>query len=35
MAYQAIQNNTIPPLIKNESRDEYLKVINDKKEYID
>ncbi len=30
MAYQAIQNNLIPPLIKNESRDEYLKAINDK-----
>jgi len=29
MAYQAIQNNIIPPLIKNESRDEYLKAIND------
>ncbi len=30
MAYQAIQNNIIPPLIKNESRDKYLKTINDK-----
>ena len=30
MAYQAIQNNIVPPLIINESRDEYLKVINDK-----
>jgi Fic family protein len=30
MAYQAIQNNIVPPLIKNESRDEYLKAINDK-----
>ena len=30
MAYQAIQNNIIPPLIKNENRDEYLKSINDK-----
>jgi len=30
MAYQAIQNNIIPPLIKNESRDEYLKAINNK-----
>jgi Fic family protein len=30
MAYQAIQNNIIPPLILNESRDEYLKAINDK-----
>ena len=30
MAYQAIQNNIVPPLIQNESRDEYLKAINDK-----
>ena len=30
MAFQAIQNNIIPPLIKNEHRDEYLTVINDK-----
>jgi Fic family protein len=30
MAYQAIQNNIVLPLIKNESRDEYLKAINDK-----
>jgi hypothetical protein len=30
MAYQAIQNNIVPPLIKNERRDEYLKTINDK-----
>ena len=30
MAYQAIQNNIVPPLIKNEHRDEYLKAINDK-----
>ena len=30
MAYQAIQNNIVPPLIKNESRDEYLEAINDK-----
>ena len=30
MAYQAIQNNMVPPLIKNESRDEYLKAMNDK-----
>ncbi len=29
MAYQAIQNNIIPPLIKNESRDAYLHAIND------
>jgi len=30
MAYQAIQNNIVPPLIKNENRDKYLKVINNK-----
>ena len=30
MAYQAIQNNIVPPLIKNESKDEYLKAINNK-----
>ena len=30
MAYQAVQNNIIPPLIKNDNRDEYLKDINDK-----
>lgn len=30
MAYQAIQNNIIPPLIENEYRDEYLQAINDK-----
>ncbi len=30
MAYQAIQNNIIPPLIKNENRDKYLKALNDK-----
>ncbi|HIP11349.1 MAG TPA: Fic family protein [Arcobacter sp.] len=30
MAYQAIQNNVIPPLIENEHRDDYLKAINDK-----
>jgi Fic family protein len=30
MAYQAMQNNIVPPLIKNESRDKYLKAINDK-----
>jgi len=30
MAYQAIQNNIIPPLIENEHRDDYLKAINDK-----
>ena len=32
MAYQAIQNNFVPPLILNESRDEYLKMINNKQE---
>jgi Fic family protein len=32
MAYQAIQNNIIPPLIENEYRDDYLKAINDKDE---
>ncbi|MDQ7084231.1 MAG: Fic family protein [Sulfurovum sp.] len=30
MAYQAIQNNIIPPLIENEHRDEYLIAIHDK-----
>ncbi len=30
MAYQAIQNNIVPPLIENEHRDKYLKAINDK-----
>ena len=30
MAYQAIQNNTIPPLIKNDDREKYLDAINDK-----
>jgi len=30
MAYQAIENNIIPPLIENEHRDDYLKAINDK-----
>ena len=30
MAYQAIQNNIIPLLIKNEHRDDYLKAINNK-----
>jgi len=34
MAYQAIQNNIIPPLIKNEHRDEYLTAINDKDELL-
>ncbi len=32
MAFQAIQNNIVPPLIKNEHRDKYLKAINDKDE---
>ncbi len=32
MAYQAIQNNIVPPLIENEHRNEYLKAINDKNE---
>jgi Fic family protein len=35
MAYQAIQNNIIPPLIKNENRDKYLKTINDKNDLYD
>ena len=30
MAYQAIQNNIVPPLIKNEDREKYLKAINEK-----
>jgi Fic family protein len=30
MAYQAIQNNIIPPLIENEHRDDYLTAINNK-----
>jgi Fic family protein len=30
MAYQAIQNDTVPPLIENEHRSTYLEVINDK-----
>lgn len=34
MAYQAIQNDIVPPLIENESRDSYLKVINHKDELI-
>ena len=29
MAYQAIQNDTVPPLIKNDDRKRYLDVIND------
>ena len=32
MAFQAIQNNIVPPLIENEHRSEYLKAINDKEE---
>jgi len=32
MAFEAIQNNIIPPLIKNENRDEYLRAINNKDE---
>ena len=34
MAFQAIQNNIVPPLIENEHRDEYLKAINDKNELL-
>jgi Fic family protein len=30
MAYQAIQNNFVPPLIINESRNRYLNALNDK-----
>ena len=33
MAYQAIQNNYIPPLIRNDDRDLYLKAINDVNEF--
>jgi len=32
MAFQAIQNNIVPPLIENEHRSEYLKAIHDKEE---
>jgi len=32
MAFEPIQNNIIPPLIKNENRDEYLRAINNKDE---
>ena len=32
MAFQAIQNNIVPPLIENEHRTQYLKAINDKNE---
>ena len=35
MAYQAIQNNIVPPLIKNESRDEYLKAINNRDDLLE
>jgi len=34
MAFQAIQNNIVPPLIENEHRDEYLTAINDKDELL-
>jgi len=34
-AYQAIQNNIVPPLIKNESRDKYLKAINHKNDLLE
>ena len=34
MAFQAIQNNIVPPLIENEHRSEYLKAINDKDELL-
>ncbi len=30
MAYQAIQNNSIPPLIENDDRERYLDAVNDK-----
>ena len=32
MAFEAIQNNIIPPLITNENREEYLRAINNKDE---
>jgi Fic family protein len=35
MAFQAIQNNIVPPLIKNEQRDVYLKAINNKNALFD
>jgi len=35
MAYQSIQNNIVPPLIKDESRDEYLRAINNKNDLYD
>jgi Fic family protein len=31
MAYQSIQNDIVPPLIKNDDRETYLQVLNDKK----
>ena len=34
MAFQAIQNNIVPPLIENEHRSEYLQAINDKNELL-
>ncbi|HHC11425.1 MAG TPA: Fic family protein [Campylobacterales bacterium] len=34
MAFQAIQNNIVPPLIQNENRTEYLTAINDKDELL-
>lgn len=30
MAYQAVQNNIVPPLIENDGREEYLDAMNDK-----
>jgi Fic family protein len=35
MSYQAIQNNIVPPLIENESRDKYLKAINNKNDLLE
>jgi Fic family protein len=32
IAYQAIQNNIVPPLIENEHRNDYLKALNNKEE---
>ena len=34
MAFQAIQNNIVPPLIENEHRSEYLTAINNKDELL-
>ncbi|MDQ7067798.1 MAG: hypothetical protein Q9M40_07395 [Sulfurimonas sp.] len=34
MAFQAIQNNIVPPLIENEHRTKYLTAINDKDELL-